>query len=218
MKNRLSAVTEKFHARERMRRMKRTQYLLAAGALALCGLAFGCNGNKSSSPPATVTDTVTVTAPTSTEPAPTVTVTVPGEATAAKIGAGAPKRQVQFGHIASLKRREGEYLLRFDPAQYLTGVTASDAALEDTGSSDVPNDNYVVDEGHRLFSYRVPSDARVTVLAEGVDASPITLAQLAKLVKGGDPLGHPLFEPLETGVWILVETDTVRSIDQQYVP
>ena len=25
-------------------------------------------------------------------------------------------------------------------------------------------------------------------------------------------------EPLETGVWILIEVDTVRSIDQQYVP
>ena len=137
---------------------------------------------------------------------------------AAKIGPGAPKRQVQFGHIASLERREGEYVLRFDPAQYLTGVTASDAALKDTGSSDVPNDNYVVDEGHRLFTYRVPSGARVTVLLEGVEASPITVAQLAKLVRGGDPLGHPLFEPLETGVWILVEADTVRSIDQQYVP
>jgi hypothetical protein len=58
----------------------------------------------------------------------------------------------------------------------------------------------------------------VTVLSEGVGGSPITVAQLAKLVQGGDPLGHPLFEPLETGVWILVEIDTIRSIDQQYVP
>ena len=85
---------------------------------------------------------------------------------------------------------------------------------EDTGSSDVPNDNYVVDEGHRLFTYKVPADAHVTVLADGVDATPITVAQLAKIVKGSEPL----FEPLETGVWILYDVDTVRSIDQQYVP
>jgi len=58
----------------------------------------------------------------------------------------------------------------------------------------------------------------VTVLADGVDGTPITVAQLAKIVKGGEPLGHPLFEPLETGVWILYDVDTVRSIDQQYVP
>jgi hypothetical protein len=198
--------------------MRRTEATLAAGILALAGLSVGCNSDKSAEPRETVTNTVTVTAPTSTEPADTVTITVPNKITAAKIGPGAPKRQIQFGHIKSLKRSEGDYVLRFDPAQYLTGVTASDAMLEDTGSSDVANDNYVVDEGHRLFTYKVPADAHVTVLADGVEGSPITVAQLAKLVKGKDPLGQPLFEPLETGVWILIEIDTVRAIDQQYVP
>jgi hypothetical protein len=197
--------------------MRRTTTAVAAGALALCGLALGCNG-KSTAPPETVTDTVTVTEPATTKPTGSVTISVPPTVVAAKIGPGAPKRQIQFGHIASLKRREGAYVLRFDPAQYLTGVTASHAALEDTGSIDVPNDNYVVDESRRLFTYKVAADAHVTVLADGVEASPIALAQLAQLVEGKDPLGHPLFEPLETGVWILVETDTVRSIDQQYVP
>jgi len=198
--------------------MRRTEATLAAGILALAGLSVGCSSDKSAEPPETVTNTVTVTAPTSTEPADTVTITVPNKITAAKIGPGAPKRQIQFGHIRSLKRSEGDYVLRFDPAQYLTGVTASNAMLEDTGSSDVANDNYVVDEGHRLFTYKVPADAHVTVLADGVEGSPITVAQLAKLVKGKDPLGQPLFEPLETGVWILIEIDTVRAIDQQYVP
>jgi hypothetical protein len=200
-----------------MRHMRRTETALAAGTLALAALVAGCSG-KSSSPSETVTSTVTVTGPTSTEPAGAVTITVPNKIAAAKIGPGAPKRQVQFGHIKSLKRGQGEYLLRFDPAQYLTGVTASDAAQEDTGSSDVPNDNYVVDEGHRLFTYRVPANAHVTVLADGVEGTPITVAELAQLVKGKDPLGQPLWEPLETGVWILIEVDTVRSIDQQYVP
>lgn len=198
--------------------MRRTEATLAAGILALAGFLVGCNSDKPAEPPETVTNTVTITAPTSTEPADTVTITVPNTITAAKIGPGAPKRQIQFGHIKSLKRSEGDYVLRFDPAQYLTGVTASDAMLEDTGSSDVANDNYVVDEGHRLFTYKVPADAHVTVLADGVEGSPITVAQLAKLVKGKDPLGQPLFEPLETGVWLLIEIDTVRAIDQQYVP
>lgn len=198
--------------------MRRTEATLAAGILALAGFLVGCNSDKPAEPPETVTNTVTITAPTSTEPADTVTITVPNKITAAKIGPGAPKRQIQFGHIKSLKRSGGDYVLRFDPAQYLTGVTASDAMLEDTGSSDVANDNYVVDEGHRLFTYKVPADAHVTVLADGVEGSPITVAQLAKLVKGKDPLGQPLFEPLETGVWLLIEIDTVRAIDQQYVP
>ena len=197
-----------------MRRMRGTQTALAAGIMSAAALLAGCNG-KSSSSTETVTSTVTVTEPA--VPADTVTITVPKIA-AAKIGPGAPKRQVQFGRIKSLKRGEGEYLLRFDPAQYLTGVTASDAAQEDTGSNEVPNDNYVVDEGHRLFTYKVPASAHVTVLADGVEGSPITVAELARLVKGKDPLAQPLFEPLATGVWILIGTDTVRSIDQQYVP
>ena len=198
--------------------MRWIQPMLAAGLIAAVGLALGCN-SKSSPAEATktVTDTVTVTEPSSTEAAETVTVSEP-KVEVAKIGPGAPTRRVEFGHIESLKQGGGGYVLRFDPAAYLTGVTASDAMQEDTGSSDVPNDNYVVDEGHRLFTYNVPADAHVTVLADGVDGTPITVAQLAKIVKGGEPLGHPLFEPLDTGVWILYEVDTVRSIDQQYVP
>jgi hypothetical protein len=198
--------------------MRWVQPILAAGLVALVGLALGCN-SKSSPAEATkiVTDTVTVTEPSSTEPAETMTVSEP-KVEVAKIGPGAPTRRVEFGHIDSLKRGGGAYVLRFDPAEYLTGVTASDAMQEDTGSSDVPNDNYVVDEGHRLFTYNLPADAHVTVLADGVDGTPITVSQLAKIVKGGEPLGHPPFEPLDTGVWILYEVDTVRSIDQQYVP
>ena len=197
--------------------MTRIQAVLAAGILALAGSAVGCNGKSSSAGSSDiVTDTVTVTEP-STEPAETVTISEP-TIEIAKIGPGAPARRVEFGHIQSLKRSEGEYVLRFDPAEHLTGVTASVAAQEDTGSGDVPNDYYVVDEGHRPFTYNVPADAHVTVLAEGVEGTPITVAQLAKIVKSGEPLGHPLFEPLETGVWILIDVDTVRSIDQQYVP
>ena len=201
-----------------MRRMKRTQALLAVGFLALTGLALGCNSKSSSAEPTkTVTDAVTVTAASSTEPAQTVTASE-GKVEVAKIGPGAPTRRVEFGHIQSLKRSKAGYMLRFDPAEHLTGVTASVAAQEDTGSGDVPNDYYVVDEGDRLFTYQVPADAHVTVLAEGVEGTPITVAQLAKIVNGGQPLGHPLFEPLETGVWILIDVDTVRSIEQQYVP
>ncbi len=40
--------------------------------------------------------------------------------------------------------------------------------------------------------------------------------ELAQLVEGEKPV--ELFEPLDTGVWIGVNVDTVCSIDQQYVP
>src|SRR5438045_2286270 len=72
-----------------------------------------------------------------------------------------------FGHIRRLTRRGGHFELRFDPAWFTTGLTASRAKLEDTGSSDVPNDVYVIEEGHRLLTYIVPTTAQVTVLADG---------------------------------------------------
>jgi len=58
----------------------------------------------------------------------------------------------------------------------------------------------------------------VTVLRDGVEASKVTVDELAQLVAGEDPFGKPLFEPITTGFWILVHVDTVRSLDQQYRP
>jgi hypothetical protein len=108
--------------------------------------------------------------------------------------------------------------LRFDPAWFLMGDTASAAAAEDAviaPGEPVPNDNYRVDEGHRLLTYRVPADARVTVLKTSPQSEPITVEELAGIVKNGKP---KLWEPISTGFWIRVEIDTVRSLDQQYIP
>ena len=111
--------------------------------------------------------------------------------------------------------------MRFDPEWFLSGVTANTAAAED-GAVDpgqpVPNDNYRLDEGHRLLTYLVPANAKVTVLAKGVTGTPVTVSQLAQIVDGHNPLSQPLFEPITTGFWILVNIDTVRSLDQQYQP
>ena len=195
--------------------MKTFHVIPAAAALIVLGLVAGCSG-KSSEPAST--KTVTVTETTQPAPADTVTISVPHPVAVTKLGPAPPRHRIEFGHIKSLVHSGAGFKMRFDPAQFLTGITANDAALEDTGSRDVPNDNYVVDESHRAYSYLVPADAHVTVLAGGVDGTPITVGQLARLVKGKDPLGHPLFEPLETGFWILIDVDTVHSLDQQYVP
>src|SRR5256714_379010 len=85
-----------------------------------------------------------------------------------------------YGHIKSLTRKGRRYELRFDPALWLTGATATRAKLEDTGSGDVPNDYYIVEEGHRLLTFLVPATAHVTVLVHGTCTTPITVAQLAK--------------------------------------
>ncbi len=129
-----------------------------------------------------------------------------------------------FGHLASLERDSGRWLMRFDPAWFTSGLTASTAAAEDgvvEPGEPVPNDNYRIDEGHRLLTYVVAPHARVTVLTRHGNpaqfgATRITVPQLAQLVRGERPVR--LFEPLDTGVWIRVHVDTVCAIEQQYQP
>jgi hypothetical protein len=138
--------------------------------------------------------------------------------------AAAPCGDRMYGHIASLKPDGDEYRMRFDPAWFTSGVTANVAAAEDgkvEPGEPVPNDNYVVDEGHRLLTYLVPTDTPVTVLTRQGDpatfgATSISVEELSRLVAGEKPI--ELFEPLDTGVWIRFHVDTVCSIDQQYRP
>ncbi len=136
----------------------------------------------------------------------------------------APCGDRTYGHISTLKRDGDLYRMRFDPAWFTSGVTANEAAAEDgvvEPGQPVPNDNYKIEEGHRLLTYLVPADAHVTVLTRQGDpanfgATKVTVDQLAQLVAGEKPV--ELFEGLDTGVWIAVKVDTVCSIDQQYVP
>jgi hypothetical protein len=129
-----------------------------------------------------------------------------------------------FGHISSLTEKGDRYEMRFDPAWFTSGVTANTAAAEDgviEPGEPVPNDNYRIEEGDRLLTYLVPTDAHVTVLTrdgDGVNfgATPITVSELAQLVHGEKPV--VLFEPLDTGVWLRVQIDTVCAVDQQYQP
>ena len=159
--------------------------------LALTAVAAGCGGTT------TVTKTVTVTP------------------------AAKSNEIAEFGYVKSLERKGSGYELRFDPALMLSGRTANVAAAEDgavPAGQPVPNDNYVVDEGHRLLTYEVPATAHVTALTKGVSGTPITVSQLAQLASGKNPFPRPLFEPITTGFWIQVDIDTVRSLDQQYHP
>jgi hypothetical protein len=127
-----------------------------------------------------------------------------------------------FGHIASLTRTSGRWVMRFDPEWFTSGVTANTAAAEDgvvEHGEPVPNDNYRIDEGHRLLTYLVAPNAHVTVLAKHGDQfgkATVTVPELAELVRGGKPV--ELFEPLDTGVWIRVHVDTICDVEQQYLP
>ena len=115
-------------------------------------------------------------------------------------------QQSLFGHISSLTRKGRRYVLRFDPAWLLSGLTASRAALEDTGSADVPNDTYARDETHKLLTFLVPASAHVTLLTHSTCSTPTTVARLAKSTTP------------RRRFWIRVRIDTVRSVDEQYPP
>jgi len=115
-------------------------------------------------------------------------------------------QQSLFGHIESLTRKGNRYVLRFDPAWLLSGVTASRAALEDTGSADVPNDTYARDETHKQLTFLVPATAHVTVLTHATCSTRTTVAKLARSTTP------------RRRFWIRVRSDTVRSIDEQYHP
>jgi hypothetical protein len=139
--------------------------------------------------------------------------------------ATAPHVQALWGHISSLDRKRRRFEMRFDPAWWLGGLTASRAAFEDTGSPDVPNDYYVVDESHRLLTYVVAPSARVTVLTNGkrgICATKIPVSELAQIVKGKNPKRRALLDPRNhLGFWIRVGfkyPNPVRSLDQQYQP
>ena len=115
-------------------------------------------------------------------------------------------QQSLYGHISSLRRKGDHYVLRFDPAWLLSGLTASRASLADTGSADVPNDTYTRDETHKMLAFLVRADAQATVLTH---ATCSTRTTVAKLARSATPSRR---------FWIHVRNDIVRSIDEQYHP
>jgi hypothetical protein len=121
--------------------------------------------------------------------------------------AAAAGQQSFYGHIRSVTRKGKLYVLRFDPAWFLTGATASRAALEDTGSGDVPNDSYARDETHKLLTFLVPASTPVTVLTHGTCSTRTTVAKLASSTTTP-----------RRRFWIRTRIDTVLSIDEQYHP
>jgi hypothetical protein len=187
--------------------------ILSAAAVAL---AAGCGGGGARK----VVRTVTVQQA-------AVARTVAVQHKAAALSATGDQRL--YGQVKSLERKGDHYELRFDPAFFLSGVAANVAQAEDqhtpcqpSACPPVANDNYVVDESHRLLTYLVPADVQGTVLTKSgssggpFPATTITVAQLAQIIAGKSSL--KLFEPLSSGVWILVHVDTVRTFAQQYRP
>jgi hypothetical protein len=143
---------------------------------------------------------------------------------AAPLAKTPPRIVVQYAHVKSLKRAGGSYLMRVDPALWLSGITAYHAAVADKAiqpGDAVANDYYIRDPDHRLLTYKVPSNARVTVMTRAggqgpIPVSTISVAELARVVQGKSTK-HELLEP-KAGFWLRISIDKVLSLDQQYQP
>jgi hypothetical protein len=142
-------------------------------------------------------------------------------ASEARLAQSSPsQRQTLYGHVRSIDLKGGRFELRLDPAWWLTGVAAERAC----GCGPVANDYYIVDESHRLLTFPVRRDARVTILVRGGSGprptATISVAELAQIVKGRNPRHRRLLEP-KAGFWITVGVkypNPVVSLDQQYQP
>jgi hypothetical protein len=131
----------------------------------------------------------------------------------------AQPHQVFYGHVKSVTPKGQRFVMRFDPAWWLTGVAGERAC----GCHPLSNDYYILDETHRLLTFVVRRDARVAVLTmtEGpIAKTSISVAELAQIVKGKNPKHRRLLEP-KAGFWIqigLKYPNPVVSLDQQYQP
>jgi hypothetical protein len=144
--------------------------------------------------------------------------------TSAPMAKTSPQVVVQYAHVKSLRRTGGSFVMRVDPALWLSGVTAYHAAVEDKAIAPgdaVANDYYIRDPDHRLLTYRVRSNARVTVLTRSgtgpLPTTAISVAEFAQIVQGKNPKHRRLLES-KAGFWLRVAIDNVLSLDQQYQP
>jgi hypothetical protein len=132
-----------------------------------------------------------------------------------------PPRQItEFGYVRSVTPKGSGYLLRFDPALWLEGETANAAAAADgvvKPGEAVPNDYYIRNPDHKLLTYELPADARVTVLVN-LGTTKTSVPRLARLLKSKSGCGTRYQPPCRLGFWLRYSVDTVKSLDQQYQP
>jgi hypothetical protein len=130
--------------------------------------------------------------------------------------AGKPTQMALYGHVKSITPHGRRLELRFDPALWLTGVAAERAC----GCSPVPNDYFIVDETHRLLTFVLRRDAKVTIVTGHNYATPITVRELVQIVAGRNPKHRDLLEP-KAGFWIRIGNkypNPIVALGQQYQP
>jgi len=120
--------------------------------------------------------------------------------------------------IVSARTEDGTPILTVDYIQFLTGDEAATAAAERGDESPPPNDYYIVNDNTRLREFLVQEGVSVVTVVQDDGTS--------------DPSGHalPLTDWIErlsgpagsaftsSFYWLTVSSDTITTIEQQYLP
>ena len=132
-----------------------------------------------------------------------------------------------FGIPASITKLDAaRYLLTITPKFFLVGVTANVAFAADQGNACQPlecpaadDDRVVLPAGTQNLSFILPAKTTGTVLTlvnQQMHTTTITGATLSAIVGGATT--PKLMEPLDSGLWVTVNGDTVTSFAQQFQP
>jgi hypothetical protein len=97
--------------------------------------------------------------------------------------------------IRSIARDGDRFLVEVDPSWFLGGIAANVARAHDqhrtckpAACPPVDNDNYVVDESRRTYTFVLPATTTGTVLTSSDTRHRITAAQLQSIVEGKSTL------------------------------
>jgi hypothetical protein len=102
---------------------------------------------------------------------------------------GASADEMVYGRVISAEPAKGGYFVHFDPASWLSGITANVAFAQSMHQTcapracpPVPNDYYVVDDGHTRLTYFLPHTTSGTVLTRSL-AFPGTVVSADRFVR-----------------------------------
>ena len=132
-----------------------------------------------------------------------------------------------FGRISSITQADPKrFLLVLKPEFFLVGVTANVANAQQQGQQCAPlscpgveDDHLVVPAGAQKLTFLLPATTTGTVLTPGAGNfvnTRVTAGTLGALVGGAKT--PKLIEPLDSGVWLMVDVDKVTSFAQQFQP
>lgn len=124
----------------------------------------------------------------------------------------------QPGLVVGTTTVDGQYVLKIDYVQFLTGGAAADAAAAHGDESPPPNDYYVVNDNPKIRQFKIKNGISVFVVtnADGTsDAQGHTIGLDQWIAALSGPNGDAFKSAI---YWVTVTDGTITAIEAQYVP